>query len=154
MRQQEAEAARRREQVAREREQRDRYYNQNLYNAVHGAGPNASELQMNASQFGEVRGKILTEIGLKDSDAATLVRFIYANYPPKGKIRTTADSIAQIQNLQRQRDPDSKKRLKMLLLKVIQDYHPDKVGHELTTNWKTISEDIVKRVTKYYEGLK
>ena len=42
----------------------------------------------------------------------------------------------------------------MILLKVIQDYHPDKVNEEHGEKWKTVSEDIVKRVTKYYENLK
>ena len=173
-----AEVARRREQMARERELRERNYNQQLYNAVHNVSSSASQsspqqqqpreqqqqqsplqLQqqqqpMSDAQWDSLRQSILNQIGQNDKDAGTLVRFIYKNFPPKGKIRIGDDAISQIMQLQRKYDQDSKKKLKMFLLKVIQDYHPDKVHEELGVKWKTISEDIVKRVTKYYESLK
>ena len=109
---------------------------------------------MSDAQWDSLRQSILNQIGQNDKDAGTLVRFIYKNFPPKGKIRIGDDAISQIMQLQRKYDQDSKKKLKMFLLKVIQDYHPDKVHEELGVKWKTISEDIVKRVTKYYESLK
>ena len=167
----------RRERELRERESRERSYNQQLYNKVHSVSsatnqsaqqqqqqqqpqqpqsqPSTTQPQSGADDDWEaLRQMVLKQISLNDQDSASLVKFIYTNFPPKGKIRVTNDSIAQIAQLQRSADPSLRKKLKMLLLKVIQDYHPDKVDEELGVKWKTISEDIVKRVTKYYEALK
>ena len=161
----------RRENERRERERREQMFNQQLYDTVHSvssatnlvsnaqqqeSSPNRAEQQtMTEAQWDNLRQTVLRQIGINDKDAATLVRFIYKNFPPKGKIRVTDEAIDQMAQLQlRSHEPDSKKKLKMLLLKVIQDYHPDKVNEELGDKWKTISEEIAKRVTKYYEGLK
>ena len=160
--------ARQRDQMVRNRELQEQNYNKQLYNAVHRASsltniktdPEDNRLTpqpqqaISEEQWDNLRQSILQQIGLNDKDAATLVKFIYKNFPPKGKIRINDEAIAQIPLLQRKFDPDSKKKLKMFLLKVIQDYHPDKVNEEHGEKWKTISEDIVKRVTKYYENLK
>ena len=160
--------ARHREQMARDRELREQNYNKQLYNAVHRASsltnlksePENSRQSpqlpqaINEEQWERLRQSILQQIGHSDKDAASLVKFIYQNFPPKGKIRISDESIIQMPLLQRKNDPDSKKKLKMLLLKVIQDYHPDKVNEEHGEKWKTISEDIVKRVNKYHENLK
>lgn len=167
---QQAEMARHREQMARDREMREQNYNKQLYNAVHRASsltnlrpePDANRQSpqpqsrqiLSGEQWDNLRQSILQQIGLNDKDAPTLVRFIYRNFPPKGKIRINEEAIAQMPQLQRKFDPDSKKKLKMMLLKVIQDYHPDKVNEEHGEKWKTISEDIVKRVNKYHDALK
>ena len=165
----------RRERERLEREYRERSYNQQLYNQVHNVSSATNQAtqqqplqpQPGASSPAQQRGQcnaegewealrqtVLRQISLNDKDSASLVKYIYSNFPPKGKIRITDESIVQIGLLQRSVDPSSRKKLKMFLLKVIQDYHPDKVDEELGEKWKTISEDIVKRVTRYYEALK
>ena len=173
MQRQFAQRAREREKRERERlerEIRERNYNQQLYNQVHSVSsatnqqqqsqpgaPSPSRQQGRPNAAGEwevLRQTVLRQISVNDKDSASLVKYIYSNFPPKGKIRITQESIAQIGQLQRSVDPNSRKKLKMFLLKVIQDYHPDKVDEELGEKWKTISEDIVKRVTRYYEALK
>jgi len=169
LKRQQADMARQRTQMARNRELQEQNYNKQLYNAVHRASsltniqpePEANnrvspqpQQAMSDEQWDNLRQSILQQISLNDKEAATLVKFIYKNFPPKGKIRINDEAIAQIPQLQRKFDPDSKKKLKMILLKVIQDYHPDKVNEEHGEKWKTVSEDIVKRVTKYYENLK
>ena len=169
MQRQSAQRAREREKRERERlerEIRERNYNQQLYNQVHSVSSATNQQQQSqpgapspsrpnaAGEWEVLRQTVLRQISVNDKDSASLVKYIYSNFPPKGKIRITQESIAQIGQLQRSVDPNSRKKLKMFLLKVIQDYHPDKVDEELGEKWKTISEDIVKRVTRYYEALK
>ena len=45
-------------------------------------------------------------------------------------------------------------QLKHLLLKVIQDYHPDKVADHHGEQWKLVSEEISKRLNRYFGELK
>ena len=51
-------------------------------------------------------------------------------------------------------DANSPQQVKHLLLKVIQDYHPDKVADDHGEQWKLVSEEISKRLNKYFGELK
>ena len=68
---------------------------------------------------------LLQEINRNDQNAGALLRFVYTYYPPKGKIRFGDDEMKKFFEMQHK--PDQRKKVKHLLLKVIQDYHPDKV---------------------------
>ena len=67
------------------------------------------------------------EINRNDQNAGALLRFVYTYYPPKGKIRFGDDEMKKFFEMQHK--PDQRKKVKHLLLKVIQDYHPDKVWY-------------------------
>ena len=62
--------------------------------------------------------------------------------------------MAKFRMLIKEKSPDAKKKVKHLLLKVIQDYHPDKVADDHGEQWKLVSEEISKRLNKYFGELK
>ena len=64
------------------------------------------------------------------------------------------EEMAKFRSLAAARTPEAKKKIKHLLLKVIQDYHPDKVADHHGEQWKLVSEEISKRLNKYFGELK
>jgi len=162
--------------IAKEARDREKVYNETLYNMLRpdykddkgGAAASSSSAaasssasssatkpsssQQSQEDWDNVRSFIISEVNRNDQNAGGLLRFIYTYYPPKGKIRFGEEEMKKF--LEMQHKPDLKKKVKHLLLKVIQDYHPDKVEEAHGEKWKIISEEISKRVTKYYEQLK
>lgn len=101
-----------------------------------------------------LRSAIIKQIDAKDHSLQMLIPFVYANYPPKDKRRFGEEEMAKFQSLVMDKRPEAKKKVKHLLLKVIQDYHPDKVDADHGEQWKLVSEEISKRLNKYFGELK
>jgi len=144
------------QRMAKEAREREKVYNETLYNmlgADAGASTSSKSKDSNEAQdWDSVRSFIVQEINRNDQNAGALLRFVYQYYPPKGKIRFGEDEMKRFFEIQHK--ADMRKKVKHLLLKVIQDYHPDKVEEAHGEKWKIISEEISKRVTKYYEQMK
>ncbi|ESO85394.1 hypothetical protein LOTGIDRAFT_154889 [Lottia gigantea] len=85
------------------------------------------------------------ETKFKTSGKLQFLEFVYKNYPPKNKKHKLAE-IPYIPELQ---------QIKKFYQKVVVHYHPDKVDiKKHGMEWKVLSEEIVKILTRQYEHYK
>lgn len=104
------------------------------------------------SGFLEELSQELEEIKDHKDLAVELIKFLYANYPPKNPSwkKPSEDEMEDWEELK-----TTSKAYKKLLIKALAVYHPDKVDEGVYgKKWKVLCEEITKMLTFHYESTK